>query len=121
MNLLPLLLALSPVAAPAPGQKAPTLAERLADLPAASVKAKKDDGDLVVALYEGVLKRKPMDNEEKQILGFLGKSKDRLAAARDVVWAMINTREFATIHGLTLETAMKISDEVSAKWAAKAK
>jgi hypothetical protein len=62
----------------------------LADLLA---KAKSDD-EIVAALYERVLARKPTDKEKAICLRYVQKVGNRAEAFEDVLWGLINSTEF---------------------------
>jgi hypothetical protein len=62
----------------------------LADL---LVKGKSDD-EIVAALYERVLARKPTDKEKTICLRYVQKVGNRTEALEDVLWGLINSTEF---------------------------
>jgi WD40 repeat protein len=57
------------------------------------VKSKRSDEQIVEALYLATLARLPAETEVKSILAHLDR-KDRREAFKDVLWALINCREF---------------------------
>jgi hypothetical protein len=56
--------------------------------------AGKLDGEILEEFYLAALCRKPTDAETKKLLGYIGNAKDRRAAWEDVVWALLNSKEF---------------------------
>jgi hypothetical protein len=54
--------------------------------------AGKPDGEILDELYLAALSRPP--SERRRALELLGKTEDRRAALEDVVWALINAKEF---------------------------
>lgn len=96
--LLVLVVAPAPGADPAPVR--PGLIERLGALPVALVAAKKSDADLVEGLYLAALQRLPTATEREGSARLLKAAKNREAAARDIVWVLVNTREFHELIGL---------------------
>jgi hypothetical protein len=53
-----------------------------------------DDEQIVAALYERVLARKPTAEEQATCKRFIGKVGDRKEALEDVLWALVNSTEF---------------------------
>jgi len=53
---------------------------------------------LVEELYLAILSRRPDDEERDFSLGHVGSANDRAEALTDIVWALLNTREFVTNH-----------------------
>ncbi len=62
----------------------------LADLLA---KGKSDD-EIIAALYERVLARKPSDQEKATCRRYISKVSDRKEGLEDVLWALVNSTEF---------------------------
>ncbi len=58
------------------------------------VKTPIDDRQLVVELYLTTLSRYPRENELQKALAYVAKSDSRDAAMQDVLWSLINVREF---------------------------
>jgi hypothetical protein len=56
--------------------------------------AGKGDEEIVAALYERVLARRPTDEERGTCLKFVRKVGDRKEALEDVLWALVNSTEF---------------------------
>ena len=54
--------------------------------------------DLVKAAYLRSLSRLPSKAEMETSKKFLAQSEDRLSGARDLLWALINTKEFIVNH-----------------------
>jgi hypothetical protein len=54
--------------------------------------------DLVKAAYLRSLSRLPSDKEMETSKKFLTQSEDRVSGARDLLWALINTKEFIVNH-----------------------
>lgn len=57
-----------------------------------------DDGELVEELYLSVLSRRPKADELKQALEYVEAADSRAAGMQDVLWSLINVREFVFIH-----------------------
>jgi hypothetical protein len=57
-----------------------------------------DDGQLVEELYLGTVSRFPTDPERKKALDYVAKAGDRKAGFEDVLWSLINLREFVFNH-----------------------
>jgi hypothetical protein len=62
------------------------------------VKDKKPTGEMVEELYLTALSRPPSAAEKKRLTEYVEKAKDRQRAAEDVLWAILNTREFMFNH-----------------------
>jgi hypothetical protein len=60
--------------------------------------AKRTDDELIERLWYGALARAPSDKEKRTALDHLKKAANRPDAVRDLVWAVINTREFLLQH-----------------------
>jgi hypothetical protein len=60
--------------------------------------AKRPDGEVVKELFLATLSRFPDDREKTAALAHVGGKKDRAKAFADVLWALINTREFILNH-----------------------
>ena len=65
---------------------------------AAAYYAKLSDDALIEELYLTALSRRPIDRENITVRDFLKRSKDRNEAITDVVWTLVNTREFLLQH-----------------------
>jgi hypothetical protein len=62
------------------------------------VDAKKSDEEIIEEMCLATLCRLPKEGEKRQALEHVKGAKDRLTGLADVVWAMINTREFILNH-----------------------
>jgi hypothetical protein len=60
--------------------------------------AKKPDAEILTDLYYAALGRAPFDDEKGIALDHIAKREDKRKAWEDVVWALINTREFLFRH-----------------------
>jgi hypothetical protein len=60
--------------------------------------AKATDDAILTELYYAALSRPPFDDEKKLALGHITKGADKRKAWEDVLWALINTREFLFRH-----------------------
>jgi hypothetical protein len=60
--------------------------------------ANRDDTEIVEELYLATLSRPPDDDERRFALHHVSQSADRRAGLTDVVWALVNTREFIANH-----------------------
>lgn len=56
--------------------------------------AGKADGEIIETLYLTALSRRPTPEEARKLGQFMGKAKDRRAAFEDVVWGLVNSKEF---------------------------
>jgi hypothetical protein len=65
---------------------------------AKTVKRIKDDRQLLEELYLGTLSRYPSEDEIKSSLEFLAAAKDRQQGAQDLLWSLLNLREFVFNH-----------------------
>ena len=65
---------------------------------AALIGAKLPNGRLVEELYLGAYSRNPTPAEMKQAMAALGKAKNRQQAAEDILWALLNSKEFVFNH-----------------------
>jgi len=62
------------------------------------LKEKKSDAQLVEELYLLALARRPSAAEMAKVQGYLDEQKDRKAAFEDLLWALLNTKEFLFNH-----------------------
>ncbi|MCE9563966.1 MAG: DUF1549 and DUF1553 domain-containing protein [Planctomycetes bacterium] len=60
--------------------------------------AKVSDEEILTELFTAALARAPFEDEKKISLGHVAKGMDKRKAWEDVVWALINTREFLFRH-----------------------
>ena len=58
----------------------------------------KDDGALVDELYLSTLSRWPTDDERQRTLEFVSAAESRTAGMQDVLWSLLNVREFVFVH-----------------------
>jgi hypothetical protein len=56
--------------------------------------AGKTDEEMLEEVYLAALCRKPTETEAKKLLALLAAAKDRRAAWEDVLWAVVNSKEF---------------------------
>lgn len=82
---------------------------RLVALPASLVNDMKTDREIARALYDATLKRSPSDAEAEPVVRYLGAATDRDKACRDVLWALVNTKEFMKVHDVDPDQALAIS------------
>ena len=57
-----------------------------------------DNRELIEELYLGALSRYPSKQEMKSSLAFVAGAKDRAAGMQDVLWSLLNLREFIFVH-----------------------
>ena len=60
--------------------------------------AKLSDDEILTDLYYAALSRPPFDDEKKLALAHVTRGADKRKAWEDVLWALINTREFLFRH-----------------------
>jgi Protein of unknown function (DUF1549)/Protein of unknown function (DUF1553) len=65
---------------------------------AALLDAKADDGSVIEDLYLATLARRPRASESETIRKYLAARDDRKSAFEDLIWAMLNTKEFLFNH-----------------------
>ena len=58
------------------------------------LKEKKTDEDIVEELYLLALARPPRPDERRTVLAYFKEQTDRKAAVEDLLWALVNTKEF---------------------------
>jgi hypothetical protein len=56
--------------------------------------AGKSDAEILEEFYLAALSRLPAEGEKKAAAEYLARSKDRQAALEDIIWALLNTKEF---------------------------
>ena len=62
------------------------------------IAAKKTDIEILDGLYFAALARSPFEDEKKVALAHIAKGTDKRKAWEDILWALINTREFLFRH-----------------------
>ena len=62
------------------------------------IKSKKKDAEIVEELYLVALGRLPRVEEQRSVLAYVTAESDRKAAFEDVLWAILNTKEFLFNH-----------------------
>jgi hypothetical protein len=62
------------------------------------LKQKKDDRQLIEELYLSTLSRFPTDEEMKKALDYVASAKSREAGMQDMMWSLLNLREFVFVH-----------------------
>jgi hypothetical protein len=82
------------------------------------LKVKKTDGEIVDTLYTAALARLPAEAERNLAIKYLSGAKVREEGCRDLVWALINTKEFLTLHSakVTPELVQEINQTVDKVW-----
>src|SRR5947209_4826904 len=70
------------------------LAERLRRMPEDLVRCRAPDAEIANKLFLATVRRLPTADEMERISVHFRSSKDRLTATREIVWALLNTREF---------------------------
>ena len=54
----------------------------------------KNDASTLAGLYWHALSRRPTEEEQKRLLQYVVDAKDKRLAWQDVVWALVNSKEF---------------------------
>jgi hypothetical protein len=82
------------------------------------VENKVSDEELVNDLFLTALARLPAATERKLVQDHLGKQKDRLEAARDLLWSIVNSAEFRRLHRLNddAEAARELQETLEKAW-----
>lgn len=62
------------------------------------IEAGRSDAAILDELYLAALARRPTAKERTELLAFLGRASDRRAALEDVLWGLLNAREFLLRH-----------------------
>src|SRR5438128_2372473 len=91
-------------------------AERTAARAAGILRSKKTDVEIADNLIWAIMRRKPTENEIKITAELLGSRPDREAAARDVIWALMNTKEFLKLMDFTVDDVKKINEMILTSW-----
>lgn len=115
------LLFVAGFAAPAAADDPPGFAERMVRigrLPAELVKAKKTDAEIVDGLFLAAVARLPTDKEKETAAKHLAGAKNREESARDIAWAVVNTKEFLKLQGLDTDAAaaVRLLNKHTEKW-----
>lgn len=100
--------------APAQAQEMPDRAERLGRLPSELIKAKRTDAEILDALFLASLARLPKDHEKENALKHMKAAANRQTICEDVLWTLINTKEFMVMSGMTLEQLLRFGEKVTA-------
>jgi hypothetical protein len=112
------------VAAPTTAAELPGLEERLerfGKLPTDLIKAKKTDAEIVDALFMATLIRLPTDAEKETVTKHLATAKNREDGAQNLVWALINTKEFVKLNGMDKDVlgSLMLLNSLAEKWGRK--
>jgi Protein of unknown function (DUF1553) len=60
--------------------------------------AGRSDAEILDEVYLAALSREPNQSERASVIGHVGQAKDRRKAWEDVVWALLNSKEFLLRH-----------------------
>jgi RNA polymerase sigma factor (sigma-70 family) len=103
---------------PAEGKGITGLLHRLGGLPDELIKGEKTDEQVVNDLFFSVLARAPTGAERATALKRLQGAGDRAAASRDLLWSLLNSKEFLRLHGLDDNPAasLRLLNDLSAQW-----
>jgi hypothetical protein len=106
-------LAVPGQAADPPKEDVAKLTERLCRLAREVLECERTDEKVVTALFQATVKRPPTADEKSRIVEYFKKSGNRQAACLDILWALINSTEFAKIHRLTLIELNLLGEQIS--------
>jgi hypothetical protein len=109
--LISLLVLMAPAATQGPNQ-----VERFASFPGELVKDMKTDAEIADALFKLAMRRDPTAKEKDTVTAHMAKAKNREDTCRDVLWAILNSREFAKVQGLTVAQAAELANKVAERW-----
>jgi RNA polymerase sigma factor (sigma-70 family) len=92
--------------------------KRLGALSAKLAQSKKSDAELVDALFDAALNRLPAAEERANMLNHFQGGKDRFETGRDILWALVNSREFLKRNNLDRDVAgsLRLLNKLSAGW-----
>jgi RNA polymerase sigma factor (sigma-70 family) len=92
--------------------------KRLRALPALLAQSQKNDAEVVAALFEAALQRRPTDRERAALLKQFQGAQDRVVPCRDVLWALINSREFLNRYDLDRDVvgSLQLLNRFAADW-----
>ena len=115
---IPVMLAPSAVADEpnANGLDKAKFAERTAARAAAILRSTKTNGEIVDDLIWAIMRRKPTENEVKITTELFSTRPDREAAGRDVIWALMNTKEYLKLMDFTSDDVEKINAMIHTSW-----
>jgi len=84
------------------------LVERLSALSAELSKGKRTNEEIVDTLFAATLTRLPKESEQATAVKRLQDAKDRTVACRDIVWSLLNSKEFLKMHDLDKDIAASL-------------
>jgi hypothetical protein len=100
--------------APASAETYQETAERLAALPAELSKNKNTIQEMAQAMFGAALKRAPNNTEMEVALKHIATAKNREEGCRDLLWVIVNSKEFMKLHNITkLEEINEIGEIIS--------
>lgn len=89
------------------------LVDRLGRLPSELARSKSTDEQVARTLFGEALNRLPTESELEALAAHLKKTPKREDGIRDVLWALVNSKEFMKQHKLTLADTMKLSEQIT--------
>lgn len=92
--------------------------DRIGHLPADLIKARKTNAEITDALYLAALARLPTDAQKERAAKHFAAAENREEAARDLAWALVNTKDFLKLHGMDKEIAASLAllNRLAEKW-----
>jgi len=93
------------------------LGERLRLLPGDLVRGQASDAEVADITFRATLRRRPTDEQKDRVIRFLRTEPNRETACKDVIWALVNSREFVKVQRFDdLVELMAFSNRLTGAW-----